>query len=135
MAATGKCLCGAVRFTADAVQSEVHACHCSMCRSWSGAPTLTVSVGTVDFAGEGNLGRYQSSEWAERGFCTQCGSHLFYRLKQDGRYFMCMGAFDDQSRFHLASEIYIDQKPPGYAFAGEHPRQTRDEFMASISQG
>lgn len=96
---------------------------------------LAVSVGKVSFGGEGNLGRYQSSEWAERGFCTRCGSNLFYRLKQDDRYFMCMGAFDDQASFRMAGEIYIDQKPPGYAFVGEHPRQTRDEFMASLPQG
>jgi hypothetical protein len=23
---------------------------------------------------------YASSEWAERGFCSQCGTHLFYRV-------------------------------------------------------
>ncbi|HEX7035515.1 MAG TPA: GFA family protein [Pseudomonadales bacterium] len=134
MAATGKCLCGAVTFTAEDVEPEVHACHCAMCRSWAGAPMLAVNAGKVSFRGEADLGRYQSSEWAERGFCTRCGSNLFYRLKQDGRYFMCMGAFDDQSGFRMASEIYIDQKPPGYAFAGDHPRQTRDEFMASLPQ-
>jgi hypothetical protein len=43
-----------------------------------------------------------------------------------------MGAFDDQSVFQLAGEIYVDAKPPGYAFAGDHPRQTGEEFLASM---
>ena len=34
--ATGKCLCGAVGFEAQGVQTEIHVCHCSMCRRWNG---------------------------------------------------------------------------------------------------
>ena len=48
---------------------------------------------------------------------------------------MSVGAFDDQSPFRLASEIYIDDKPPGYDFAGDHPRMTGAEFMASLGEG
>jgi len=35
---------------------------------------------TVSFAGEENVAVYKSSDWAERGFCKQCGTHLFYRF-------------------------------------------------------
>ena len=132
MAATGKCLCGAVTFTADDVETHVHGCHCSMCRNWSGGPLLAASVGSIQFEGEEHIGRYSSSEWAERGFCARCGSNLFYRLKEADRYIVCTGAFDDQSPFELVGEIYIDEKPPGYEFAGDHPRQTGEEFMASL---
>ena len=68
------------------------------------------------------------------GFCSECGSNLFYHLKEADRYIMCTGTFDDQSVFELVGEIYIDEKPPGYDFAGEHPRQTGEEFMASLQQ-
>ena len=132
MSLTGKCLCGAVTFTADEVDSHVHGCHCSMCRNWSGSPMLAASVGSVSFTGEESISRYLSSEWAERGFCSKCGSNLFYRLKEADQYIMCTGAFDDQSGFELVGEIYIDEKPPGYGFAGDHPRQTGAEFMASL---
>jgi len=103
-----------------------------MCRGWSGSPMLAASVGSVQFQGEENIKRYSSSEWAERGFCSECGSNLFYWLKEADRYIMCTGAFDDQSVFELVGEIYIDEKPPGYDFAGDHPRQTGAEFMASL---
>lgn len=134
MTATGKCLCGAVRFQAEEVDTHLHGCHCSMCRGWSGASMLAASVGSVSFQGEDKIKRYASSDWAERGFCSECGTSLFYRLKEADQYILCMGAFDDQSVFKLVGEIYVDEKPPGYDFAGDHPRQTGEEFMASLQQ-
>lgn len=132
MAATGKCLCGAVTFEAGEVDTHIHSCHCSMCRNWSGGPLLAAGAQSVKFNGEENITRYGSSDWAERGFCNRCGSNLFYHLKEADHYVLCMGAFDDESVFELVGEIYIDEKPPGYDFAGDHPRQTGSEFMASI---
>lgn len=134
MTATGKCLCGAVRFEANGLETQIHSCHCSMCRRWSGGPLLAASVGSIRFEGEDKITRYSSSAWAERGFCSQCGSNLFYRLKEADRYVICMGTFDDESAFELVGEIYIDEKPQGYAFAGDHPRQTGEEFLASLRQ-
>ena len=134
MGASGSCLCGAIGFEAEGAEQHIHSCHCSMCRNWSGGPMLAASVDSVRFTGEDLLGRFDSSAWAERGFCTKCGSNLFYRLKEPDQYIMCMGAFDDESIFELAGEIYIDEKPPGYDFAGDHPRQTGEEFMASLQQ-
>jgi len=135
MTHTGQCLCGAVRFTATDVETDVHACHCRMCRRWNGGPGLAASVGAIDFAGAENLERYPSSDWAERGFCRRCGSNLFYRLKEADRYLVSLGAFDDQSAFRLAGEIYIDAKPPSYDLAGDHPRLTGEEFLASLEGG
>jgi hypothetical protein len=40
--------------------------------------------------------------------------------------------FEDQSIFKLAGEIFIDENPGGYAFAGDHPRLTGEEFLASM---
>ena len=48
---------------------------------------------------------------------------------------MCVGACDDSPDFELCGEIYIDEKPSGYDFAGEHSRMTGAEFMASIGSG
>ena len=132
MSATGRCLCGAVTFTAEDVETHVHACHCAMCRNWTGGPMLAAQVGRVRFSGESNIKTYASSEWAERGFCAECGSTLFYRLKQPEMYMMATGAFDDAEQFSLAGEIFVDEKPSSYDFAGEHPRMTGAEFMASI---
>ena len=132
MSETGKCLCGAVSFTAEDVEHHFHACHCSMCRKWSGGPGFGVGVGSIELKGEEHLGAYKSSDWAERCFCKQCGTNLFYRMPETGMTVVWAGAFDDESKLKLTGEIYIDETPGGYAFAGDHPRQTGAEFMASL---
>ena len=105
-----------------------------MCRRWTGGPAFAANVEKIDFQGEEHFARFNSSAWAERGFCTRCGSNLFYRLKEANQYIVWMGTFDDQSLFKLAGEIYVDEKPAGYQFAGDHPRMTGEEFMASLQQ-
>jgi hypothetical protein len=130
---SGKCLCGAVRYSATAAEVHHHACHCSMCRRWAGGPVLASTVTGVAFQGEEHIGRYSSSDWAQRGFCQQCGSHLFYYLVPADLYMMCVGSFDDAAPFVLSTEIFIDEKPAGYSFAGEHPRLTGAEAVAAFS--
>ncbi len=134
MNATGRCLCSAVTFVAEDVAPELHVCHCSMCRRWAGGPTFSAEAKQVTFRGEENIERYTSSAWAERGFCKRCGSSLFYRLKESDHYIMHLGSFDDQQPFKIASEIYVDDKPAAYEFAGVHPRLTGDEFLASLQK-
>ena len=132
MAASGKCLCGAVRFSAEQVETHIHACHCSTCRQWTGGAMLASRADGVVFDGEQHIKTYESSAWAERGFCVECGSTLFYRLKEPQMYVIAIGAFDDPDQFELTGEIYIDEKPKGYDFAGDHERLTGEEFMASM---
>jgi len=134
MKMTGHCLCGAVTFTAKNVELDHHACHCDMCRRWSGSPFFGIHAEKVTFTGDENIVRYESSAWASRGFCLHCGSNLFYYLKPDEHYSMCAGAFDDQSRFRLTSEIFIDQKPKGYAFDGGLPKMTGAEVFAAYEK-
>ena len=135
MQASGQCLCGAVRFRAEDVQNAVYVCHCSKCLRWAGGPVLAVNVGSLAFDGEDQIGRFESSDWGQRGFCKHCGSNLFFRVKESNHYLVAMGSFDDQSRFQLVGEIYIDDKPPAYDFAGEHARLTGEQFRASLRQG
>lgn len=130
--ATGRCLCGAVKFTATEVDPHFHVCHCGMCRRHTGAPTMSVAVGGVTFEGEDNILRFKSSDFAERASCKKCGSYLFYRLVGPDQYIMSTGSFDDQSPFVMGGEIYVDNKPGSYAFAGDHTRETEHEFLKRI---
>jgi hypothetical protein len=127
---SGQCMCGAVRFEAVDVGSEFGICHCIMCQQWASGPFPAINVATVSFESEDNLTRFQSSAWAERGFCKLCGSNIFYRVVSDGSYDMSLGAFDDKLGFELRHEIFIDQKPDCYSFAGNHKRLTDAETMA-----
>jgi hypothetical protein len=126
----GSCLCGVVQIAAQAVSGSIGACHCTMCRKWGGGPLMATECGTeVSFAGEENITVFNSSDWAERGFCKQCGSHLFYRLKHSGEYFMPAGLFEDDEGFELTHQVFIDQKPSWYAFANETEDMTAQEVF------
>ncbi len=129
----GRCLCGAVRITAQSVETRHHACHCRMCRRLVGGPYFAASAQGVSFEGGENITVYQSSEWAERGFCKVCGSNLFYHLKEPDLYSIAVGIFNKPTQFVLSGEYFIDNKPDGYDFTGDHPRQTEAEIMAEFT--
>ncbi len=132
---TGRCLCGAVKFTARGVLHEVGACHCTMCQRWTGGPAIAVKVAGITFEGEENVTRFRSSDWAERGFCGTCGSNIFYRVIGTDDYYVTAGAFDDPSGFKLASQIFIDEKPGYYDFANQTKMMTGAEVFAAVAQG
>ena len=117
MEAFGKCLCGAVRAKIPSISERVGACHCTMCRKWNGGPWLGVEGGAeVHWEGEDNIAVYDSSDWAQRGFCKKCGSHLFYKLKLNSTYFISIGLLDQAANYRLHHQVFIDEKPDYYNF-------------------
>jgi hypothetical protein len=126
---TGSCLCGAVRITANNPSNKVGACHCGMCRKWGGGPFMEIDCGAdVLFEGEEDITVYNSSSWAERGFCKKCGSHLFYRLKESGQHMVPVGLFDNLENLVFESQVFIDKKPSFYSFSNK----TKDITEAEI---
>lgn len=127
----GHCLCGKVTVTATPIRDHIEACHCDMCRRWGGSAYLAVQCATeFSFTGEDHIVRYQSSDWAERGFCSTCGSHLFYHFKPTGTHSFLAGLFDDPGTDHMGEQIFIDEKPPYYTFADDAPAKTGAEVIA-----
>jgi hypothetical protein len=132
----GHCLCGAVGFSADVAKLDVDACHCRMCRRWSAGPYIGLPYdGKAAFTGSDNIGRYKSSEWAERAFCKLCGSSLYYHLIGTDHYSFSASALDDQSGLVLTSQIFIDEKPDYYDFANDTPKLTGAEVFATFNAG
>lgn len=124
----GHCLCGAVSFTSPDAR-EIGACHCGYCRRWGGGRLLAVHCGpNVEFQRTDDIAVYASSDWAERAFCRKCGTHLYYKLLATGEYFVPAGTFDSND-FELASQIYIDKKPPYYSFANDTPMLTEQQVI------
>lgn len=135
---TGHCLCDAVGFTARDVVSGLGACHCEMCRRWSGAVFAAVSVPAecIDWTGRDHIKVYQSSGWAERAWCDVCGSSLWYRVTADGpnhgEYEVPLGLFDDATGLRLEREIFSDQAV--LELAGPQERVTRADTLARYGQ-
>ena len=87
------------------------------------------------YAALGPVKTFTSSDWAERAFCAECGSALWYRItlpgEMHGHTQMAAGLFEERNRQRpLKLELYIDKKPEGYAFAGERRQMTKAEVEA-----
>lgn len=91
-------------------------------------------AGPGRFIKSDTLSWYRGSKWAERGFCTACGSSLFYRLANDHNAMLiaAVDALDDASGLTLESHIYIDAKPDRYEFADDCPRLTEAETLKAF---
>ncbi|ETX15356.1 aldehyde-activating protein [Roseivivax halodurans JCM 10272] len=131
---TGHCLCGAVRFSARNVKRGFGACHCKMCQRWAGAAMLAVTVPADALTVEGadKVRTRQSSDWATRSWCDECGSNLWYRFTgegADGSYEVPLGLFDDTTGFVLEQEIFVDQKSDAFELKGDHERLTKAEVI------
>lgn len=133
MTRTGGCLCGVVRFQAVLGSAEAGACHCGMCRKWSGGVFLAIECESVSFADEAALGVYRSSSYGERLFCRSCGSSLLWRLQAGSHEALALQALDDITGITMTSEIFFDEKPPLYAFANETRKMTGAEFIAAAT--
>ena len=131
--AEGHCLCGSVKINAKSASKNVGACHCSMCRQWTGGPLLAIDCGNdVEFEGEASITTYSSSAWAERGFCSKCGSGLFYKLKQNGQFIIPAGILNIESELNFDHQIFIDSKPSFYCFSNETKTMTGAEVFAQF---
>jgi hypothetical protein len=134
MKLSGKCLCGAVSFEGEG-DGHFHACHCAMCRAWSGGPVLGARLELTALRGDAAMRAYASSGWGERVFCGECGSHLFWRMADGSMVFAFAGALDQADELTLTMEIFTDSQPKSYALAGDHRRMTEAEYLRSIGAG
>ncbi|MFA4940658.1 GFA family protein [Brevundimonas sp.] len=128
---SGRCLCGAVSFTASP-KGGMHACHCGTCRHISGGILFSVDCGdSVEV--QGDVATYASSDWATRQFCPACGTGLFWRANDGGITMVSAQAFDDPTAFALEDEFCIESKPATYALAGDRPRLTTEQLWAQFA--
>ncbi|RZL55185.1 MAG: GFA family protein [Variovorax sp.] len=130
----GHCLCGLVIVESPDAR-EIGACHCGSCRRWGGGgPMLAVHCGAdVRIDGAAHVAVYASSDWAERAFCRNCGTHLYYKLLPTGEYFVPAGLFEGEA-FEITQQIYVDRKPDFYALANRTPMLTEAQVLAWFAQ-
>lgn len=123
----GSCLCGAVRFEVMGELAPPTACHCSKCRKHTGHYEAGTDVprSALTVFGEEKVGWYHSSEKVRRGFCTICGSSLFFDPIYRDWVGICMGAFDTPTNTHLAMHIFVADKGDYYDIADGLPQNQR----------
>ena len=129
----GRCLCGKVKIKAKNMKTNLGVCHCSMCRTWSAGPFLAVDCGAdIEVEGKENISVFISSDWAERGFCKNCGTNLFYRLKETGQHIVSSEIFNE-TELNFDHQIFIDEKPTYYDFSNQTQNMTGAEVFAAFA--
>lgn len=113
--ASGGCLCGAVRFTARFPSKWVAHCHCTRCQRAHGAPFVTwagfkaerVAIEDPDQA----LRWHEGLAGAQRGFCSRCGSPMFFRSERW------------PGELHIARALFaepLDREPQAHVYYESH---------------
>lgn len=106
----GGCLCGAVRYRADAAPLyEPTLCHCRSCQRAAGAHAVawcTVSLAALRFE-RGEPVSFGSSPGVRRTFCGRCGTPLTYwNEKRGDEIDITVCSLDDPGRFAPADHIW-----------------------------
>ncbi|MEL7190043.1 MAG: GFA family protein [Pseudomonadota bacterium] len=127
---SGRCLCGAVTITLNGAHNEVDVCHCSMCQQWVGTMYAGIETDGFDLSGEEHISTYQSSNWAERAFCSKCGSSLWYKFLPTGNRTFLAGLFDLPEGLRIKHQIFVDEKPDWFDLAQASPMKTGSEIIA-----
>ncbi|MBO9447721.1 GFA family protein [Ruegeria sp. R14_0] len=124
---TGSCLCGAVAFTIDGELSPPSACHCGQCRKQSGhywSSTVT-HQDNLSFTASDTLRWFRASDIARRGFCSDCGSFLFWQHNDEDTISISMGAFDTPTGLNLARHIFVADKGDYYDITDDLPQRAQ----------
>lgn len=78
---TGRCACEGVRFEISEQLRAVFNCHCHRCRRTSGHHVAATSCNAENLRmlSDRTLRWYEPAAGVYYGFCTECGSSLFFR--------------------------------------------------------
>ncbi len=136
---TGGCLCGAVRYeVTQSPDDDIGYCHCRMCQKALGGlfgyfvMFTGAKIGDTFQFTQGKPKYYRSSEWAERGFCPECGTPLVMRDSESIG--VLVGSLDHPEDFPPTSHSGIESQVPWLKIADGLPRwKTEDDpyFVAA----
>jgi hypothetical protein len=108
----GRCLCGAIRYRVQGPLRDIQVCHCGQCRrvhSYLGAFTSAARA-DVSLEDAGTLRWYASSARGRRGFCSACGSSLFFEPGGENRLAIAAGSLDQPSGLKVMGHEYVANK-------------------------
>ncbi|MFZ0571278.1 MAG: GFA family protein [Rhodomicrobium sp.] len=132
MSFKGSCLCKAVQYEIDGLDTPIRHCHCTSCRK-SHAAAFNSSAGVARdrfrwISGEDKLSAFESSPGKLRRFCSICGAHIVAEYKDRPSLALRVATLDDDPGARPAAHIWTSHSVPwltdgdGVAFHEEwHP--------------
>lgn len=132
--ASGRCLCGSVRYEVRGPLRDVLLCHCVECRRWSGHVFAATAAQREDLVLlEGAALRWvaspESESEARRGFCAECGSSLFWDAPARDTVSIAAGTLDEPTGLRVSGHVYVSQAGDYYELPDD--RLPRSERLAS----
>jgi hypothetical protein len=126
---SGGCHCGAVSFEARGSLRDVIYCHCTQCRKQSGhfVAATRCDDSQLSIEGADNLTWYAASAEAKRGFCSTCGSPLFWKRNDSDRTSIMAGSFDTPSGLKASHHIFVADKGDYYEIEDGLPQYQAGE--------
>lgn len=111
--AHGRCLCGGVRYAVRGELREVINCHCERCRRFTGHHMATTSAPLDDIRVEDQdalLTWFFPVPEAGYGFCSRCGSSLFWQSSADAaRWAISAGTLDPPTGLRTVQAWWVSQ--------------------------
>jgi len=130
--ATGRCLCGSVHYSIHGpVRSTVVACHCRSCRRFTGGVWTGTTARKEHLVVEDDrcLKWYQTSSQARRGFCSNCGSSLFWAEPAEPILSIAAGSLDEPTGLKLAVHSWTSQAAVYWSFDPTIPRKSESSGL------
>ena len=111
----GGCFCGFIRYRFPVNDYPSSNCHCSMCRSISGAPYVSwMAIPVSDFEySQGEPKKIVSSSHGSRYFCQDCGTPVVCLLKEyPEQIYITISSLDKPEDFEPKGDMYTKDKLP-----------------------
>lgn len=120
----GGCLCGEVRFEVRGPLRDVVNCHCSMCQRLHGnfGPHTKARKTNITITRDDGLEWYKTSNIAQRGFCRDCGSGLFWEPFDLDATGIIAGTLDGSSGLKTIGHIFVGEKSDFYEITDDLPQ-------------
>lgn len=131
MKITGGCLCGAIRYTAEADPTSATVCHCTDCQRFTGSAFATlVRVDKDALTLDGTMKTFSSIGGSGnsilRHFCPECGSSIAEEPgTRPGVVILNVGTFDAPSIAKPGREIFRDDALSWIHIEGDIPRSPK----------
>ena len=124
----GGCLCGEVQYEIQGELRDIVNCHCSKCRKFHGnyGAYTSIKVENLKITKQKSLKWYKSltdeTPHVHRGFCSKCGSSLFWHPKDQPYIAIAAGSLNSATNLKTMGHVWCSQIADYYKIQDDLPR-------------
>ncbi|MGI1679306.1 MAG: GFA family protein [Cellvibrionaceae bacterium] len=136
---TGGCRCGEIEFSCSEKPHFVSTCHCMDCQKFSGSSFINWALfrSKAISMGQGRPKEVSCTEGVYRGFCRDCGTHLYWRRSDRPQWVdITVGSLDQPLPYEPQAEAYVAHKLPWVILNPNIPHYDYEPFdLPAVTEG